>query len=260
MADQSQGRAVFTAVVLLLIVLPTAGLAQDRDFASGIRVGLGYEQFSQTLSWDDLGTKRTSDLESQMLTLVLAVRPGPRLFLSGVVGYASSDFGGLRFRRLPFSVEIESSGMSGLLLGGDASVGLIRIGGLEMGIAGQYVAFFGATRTLELPGLAVSGEAETHPSWTRAVAGPVLSFGRSGFRPFLFPNIRYFEGRFRLSETISDLKGEENKDLKGKGLFGLTGGVEVVLGARFTLRAEAGVYPHKEGTDISVRIRTMMGL
>jgi hypothetical protein len=89
-------------------------------------------------------------------------------------------------------------------------------------------------------------------------AGPVVSFGRSSsFKPYIYPNFRYFKGKYEFSETVENLKGEEKKDITGQGQFGLAAGAEMALSEKFSLRAEAGLYPHKDGNDYAVNIKTL---
>jgi len=245
--------------VVFLLAFPVLGMAQDKDSGSGFKPGLGYEYFSQTIGWDDLGTERTSNLRSGLFTLVLGYKAGPGLSLAGIVGYSSSNFGGLVFRHLPFSIEIQTGGTDGILLGGELTAMFFGSKGFRLGVIGQYLAYFSSAKTFDLPGLAVSGDAEAQPSWTRVVAGPIISFGRSGIRPYLYPNVRHLKGKFRLREEIQSLKGEENKTLTGRGLFGLAAGAEMSLSEKFSLRAEAGISPHKDGNDFTVNLRTVFG-
>jgi hypothetical protein len=221
---------------------------------------VGLEYFSQTIAWDDLGQERTSDMTSVLASMVLRFQIRPGFSLAAITGYSSSTFDGMVFRHLPFSTVIRSGGMNGLLLGGEFSAAVLPGKSFGLGAFGQVLAYFGTARTSDLAGLAVSGEVESQPNWMRVTAGPVLSYGRSpGFRPYLYPNVRYLKGEFKLSETVQNLKAEETKDITGRGLFGLLAGAEMALSVKFSLRAEAGLYPHKDGNDYTVSVRTLFG-
>jgi len=251
-------RLAFFLGFLSSLVPPAASGIPERPSPSGFQLGLGFEHFSQTIGWNDLETERTSELTSTLATLALGYKVRPGFYLAAILGYTSSNCDGLVFRHLPFSTVIESGGTDGALLGGELSIALFRGRMIGLDAFGQIIAFFGSTRTAEISGLAVSGKSEAKPSWLRATAGPVISFGRSpGFRPYIYPNIRYFKGMYEFSEKVESLEGEEKKDLTGRGQFGLSGGAEMALSEKFSLRAEAGLYPHKDGNDFAVNIKML---
>jgi hypothetical protein len=247
-------------VFLLTLAVPALSQMPDRPSPSGFRLGLGFEYFSQTISWNDLDTERTSEMTSALASLILGYKAGPGFYLAAIVGYSSSNFDGLIFRHVPFSREIGSGGMSGALLGGELSASIIRGRMIGLEAFGQALAYFGVARTSELAGLAVSGDAESKPSWMRVTAGPVIRFGRStGFRPYIYPNLRYLKGKYEFSETIQNLKGQEKKDLTGQGQFGLSAGADMILSEPLSLRAEAGLYPRSDGNDFTVNIKMQFG-
>ncbi len=248
----------FFSVFLSALVPPAVSQMPDRPSPSGFQLGLGFEHFSQTIAWNDLDTERTSELTSVLASLVLGYKIRPGFYLAAIVGYSSSNFDGLIFRRLPFSTVIAGGGMSGPLLGGELSAAIFQGRNIGLDAFGQIIAFFGETRTSEIGGLAVTGKGEAKPSWMRATAGPIIRFGRTaGFKPYIYPNFRYFKGKYEFSETVESLKGEEKKDLTGQGQFGLSGGAEMALSEKFSLRAEAGLYPHKDGNDYAVNIKML---
>jgi len=248
----------FFSVFISALVPPAVSRMPDRPSPSGFQLGLGFEYFSQTIAWDDLDTERTSELTSVLASLVLGYKIRPGFYLAAIVGYSSSNFDGLIFRHLPFSTVIASGGTNGSLLGGELSAALFRGRMIGLDAFGQVIAFLGAARTSELAGLAVSGNSEGKPSWMRVTAGPVISFGHSpSFKPYIYPNLRYLKGKYEFSETVQSLKGEEKKDITGQGQFGLSAGAEMVLSEKFSLRAEAGLYPHGDGNDYAVNIKTL---
>jgi len=248
----------FYLVIFYALVPPAPSQVPDPLSPSGFQLELGFEHFSQTIAWDDLDSERTSKLTSELASLVLGYRIRPGFYLAAIVGFSSSNFDGLTFRHLPFSAVIESGGTTGSLLGGQLSAAIFRGRAVGLDAFGQVIAFFGETSTSEIAGLAVSGKSEAKPSWVRATAGPVIRFGRSpGFKPYIYPNFRYFKGKYEFSETVESLKGEEKKDLTGQGQFGLSGGAEMALSKKFSLRAEAGIYPHKDGNDYAMSVKML---
>jgi hypothetical protein len=240
-------------VFILALGLTAAGAAQYRDSSpSAFKTGLRFEYFSQTIAWDNRGAELTSDLTSILASLVLEYEAGPGFSLAALVGYSSSDYKDLVFRNLPFSIALGGGGVGGLLLGGEVKATLLSGGSFGLDIKGQFIASQGAAKKWDIPGLAVEGTVEGKPVWMRAVAGPVFTFGRSGnFRPFLYPNVRYLWGTFELKETVQDLSGNEKKDIKGRGLAGISAGADSLISPKLLLRVEAGLYPHSDGTDYS---------
>jgi hypothetical protein len=240
-------------VLILALGLTASATAQYRESSpSAFNTGVRFEYFSQTIAWDDRGAELTSDLTSILASLVLEYQVGPGFSLAALVGYSSSDYKGLVFRQLPFSIALEGGGVGGVLLGGEVKAALLSGGSFELDISGQLIASVGASKKWNIPDLAVDGTAEGKPVWLRAVAGPVFTFGRSqSFRPYLYPNIRYLWGTFELKETVQDLSGTEKKDIKGRGLAGISAGADSLLSQKILLQIEAGIYPHSDGTDYS---------
>ncbi len=243
----------YALVLILALGLTAAAAAQYRDSApSAFSTGVRFEYFSQTIAWDDQGGELTSDLTSILASLVFEYQVGPSFSLAALVGYSSSAYKGLVFRQLPLSIALEGGGVGGILLGGEVKAALLSGGSFGLDISGQLMASLGASKKWDIPDLAVEGTAEGKPVWLRAVAGPVFTFGRSqSFRPYLYPNVRYLWGTFELKETIQDLTGTEKKDIKGRGLAGISAGADSLLSQKILLRIEAGLYPHSDGADYS---------
>jgi hypothetical protein len=150
--------------------------------------------------------------------------------------------------------------MNGPLLGGELSASIFPGRAIGLDAFGQVLAYFGAAQTSKLAELSVSGEAESKPSWMRLTAGPVIRFGRSAsFQPYIYPNFHYLKGKYELNETVQNLKGQEKKDISGQGQIGLAAGALMALSEKFSLRAEGGIYPHKDGNDYAVNVRMQFG-
>jgi hypothetical protein len=240
-------------VLILTFGLTAPAAAQFRDsLPSALKAGLRVEYFSQTIAWDDRSAESTSKLTAILASLVLEYEVGPGFSLAALVGYSSSDYQDLVFRNLPFSIAFGGGGIGGLLLGGEVKAALLSGGSFGLDISGQFLASQGTAKKWDIPGLAVEGTAEGKPVWMRAIAGPVFTFGRSpNFRPYLYPNVRYLWGTFELKQTIEDLSGTEKKDIKGRGLAGISAGADSQISPKLFLRLEGGLYPRSGGADFS---------
>ncbi|OGD17904.1 MAG: hypothetical protein A2W03_17910 [Candidatus Aminicenantes bacterium RBG_16_63_16] len=248
-------------VIAVIIVLAAAAAAAQPNTerpGSGMRLGLRVDYFSQAVSWEDTGGESTSDLNSALAAAVLQFRFGRDSEASFFVGYGASDINGLTFRALPFSVDYQAGAGGGLALGTEFDFALAAGRRARVGLQGDVTAFLGSSRKWDIPGLAVAGSLEGKPTWVRARVGPVLAFGsETQIRPYLFPFFHYVWGNFEMSEAIESLSGKEKKDLRGKSLFGVAGGLDIPLSPGVKLRAEAGVYPRSGGAGYSATLATM---
>jgi hypothetical protein len=252
-----------TLVLALFVAFGPAAFGQYRPSAGALsfRPGLELTYGSRTVGWTENDQEMTTRMTSLQAGLVLEYEVQPGFVLAGRVGYTSTSFDGLTFRRLPLSIELEAGGMSGLLLGIDVEKALFAGETTSVDIVGQFLASLGFNKKWDIPGLAVEGSVQGKPTWMKASFGPVLAYkGWDGITPFLYPRLDYIWGKFNLEETILDLQGSEQKDLKGKALFGLGLGADIDLSTRFRLRGEAALYPREGGTDYSFTVRTLFGL
>jgi hypothetical protein len=203
----------------------------------------------------------TSKMSFWLAGFVLEYRLQPGFAVAARVGYTSTSFEGLAFRRLPLSVELEAGGMSGLLLGAEVEKSLYSRESYSLDIVGQFLASLGFNKKWAIPGLAVEGSVQGKPTWMRASLGPVLTYrGWAGVVPFLYPRFDYLWGKFKLDENIQELQGSEEKDVKGKAKFGIGLGADFQISTRLHLRGEAALYPRGGGTDYSFMVRTLFAL
>jgi hypothetical protein len=250
-------------VLVLFVAFGPAAFGQVRPSAgtSSFRPGLELAYGSRTIGWTEDDQEVTAKMTSLLASLVLEYEVQPGFMLAARVGYTSTSFDGLAFRRLPLSIELEAGGISGLLLGIDAEKCLLAGETYSLDIAGQFLASLGFSKKWDIPGLAVEGSVQGKPTWMRASFGPILAYrGWEGITPFLYPRLDYIWGKFKLEETILELQGSEQKDLTGKALFGLGLGADIELSTRFRLRGEAALYPREGGTDYSFSVRTLFAL
>jgi hypothetical protein len=246
-------------LILFLIFTPAAfGQARPPAEGSSFHPGIELEYGSRTVGWTEDDQEATSKMTAFLASFVLEYRIQPGFVLAVRIGYASTSFEGLVFRRLPLSIELETGGMSGLLLGGDVKKSLVAGEAYSLDIVGQFFASLGFSKKWDIPGLAVEGSVQGRPTWMRASFGPVLAFkGWQGITPFLYPRFDCVWGQYKLEETIQELQGTEQKDIKGKGKFGIGLGADLDLLAGLSLRGEASLYPRGGGTDYSFMVRTI---
>ena len=250
-------------VTMSLVLAPPViiGQAGPESGSSGFHAGLSLGYLSRSLNSDDEEQEASPKMTSLFAALCLEYQFQPGFTLAVSVGYSATNFDRLIFRGLPFSVEIEadSGRVGGLLLGAEVQKSLFAGGAFAVDIRGQFLASFGFGKDWSLPGLAVEGSAKGTPAWMKASVGPVLAYrAGEGVSPFLNPRFDYLWGSFKFKETVQDLKGNEKKDIRGKGVFAVGLGSDFDLTASLRFRAEAGLYPHGDGTDFSFTIRTLL--
>jgi hypothetical protein len=247
-------------VVLFSLTPPAVGQARPDTGSSGFRAGLSLGYLSRTLDSNEEVQDVIPKMTSLLAGLILEYELQPGFSLSAHVGYSLSTFDGLVFRRLPYSLEIDadSGSMGGILLGAEVEKSVLGGTAFGVDIRGQFFASLGLNKEWKIPGLAVDGSAKGKPIWMKASAGPVLTYrGWEGVTPFLYPRFDYLWGSFELAQTVQDLKGDEKKDVKGKGQFGLGLGADFELSSWLRFRGEAGLYPRRGGTDYSFVIQTL---
>jgi len=249
------------SVVLFAATPPAFGQARPSSGSSGFRAGLSFGYLSRTLDLNEEVQDVIPKMTSLLASLVLEYEFRPGFSLSAHVGYSSSTFDGLTFRRLPYSLEIDtdSGSMGGILLGAEVEKSVLGGAAFGVDIRGQFFASLGLNKEWKIPGLAVEGSAKGKPIWMKASVGPVLTYqGWEGITPFLYPRFDYLWGNFELGQTVQDLKGNEKKDIKGKSQFCLGLGADFELSASLRFRGEAGLYPRRGGIDYSFTIQTLL--
>jgi len=246
-------------LVLVLFTVPLA-MAQTRpktSSSSHFQPGLRFDYFSRTVSWSNDET--TSELTSFIGSLVLGIEFRPGFSLAAILGYSSSAFDSVTFSQLPISVDFEGGGISSYVLGGEINARLLSGPTFGIDIVGQFLAYLGANKKWDVPGLAVSGTVEGQQTWMRASIGPQLIYREwKDFSPYIYPSFDYVWGTFTMKETIQTLSGEEKKELRGKGLFGVALGVNIDVSANIQIKGEAGVYPYQGGVDYSAMVKALI--
>jgi hypothetical protein len=234
--------------------IPSPALAQEAGSKLHLSPGFSLEYFSRTISWDpDPKTKEdqyTSRLKALtgIFELGYELRKGSTVSL--LAGYSLSDFNGLVFRQVPFSIDYEAGNIGGFLLGAEVHQGLIASGYFEMEALAQFVFYFGTTKNFEVTTLNTDGTLDAKPDyWMRAQIGPAFSYrGFEYFSPFLSVTFNKLWGKFSMTETIGDLTGTEEKKLSAKSVVGVSLGTVFETSSNFSLRAEGTLFPFHKGT------------
>ncbi len=249
--------AIILSLILNLTYLSFAQAETEEARPSiNLKPALGFEFFSRTVGWDGDDEKTyTSKLQSLLFTINLEFEIQEGLFLGLLLGYSSSNYDGMTFRELPFSVELDVGGIGGYLFGGGIKKTFISQRNFEIGLVGQFAFCLGVKNEWEIGDLNVSGKVEGNPTWMRAVAGPILIYQRLNyFYPYLFLSFNYLWGTFEMDETIQALKGNEKKKFSAEALFGISLGAIYELTDTFSLKGEASVFPYLEGVDFGFMI------
>lgn len=232
---------------LLAVVLlgPPPGRAQDVEPGPRMKLGLGLEYFSRTLAWD--GDTRTSVMTAALGCLRLEYELQKGFSLAAFLGYGFSNFNGLVFRGLPFSLDYEAGAAGGFLGGLEAEKSLFKAGDFEIGIQAQYVLSLGGTKSLTIADLNQAGTAEGKATWMRVQAGPVVRYtGYQDLTPYLALSYDRLWGTYTMNETVLELTGAEDKAIAGAGSIGAALGILYDPFPNFNLKGEITALPYKK--------------
>jgi hypothetical protein len=248
------------SILLLTVFFSLTQLAsgQFRLESQSLNLGLRTEYFSRTLSSEVEG--ETPRLKAYLVNLALRYDLRAGFSAAILLGYASSNYQELFFRQLPFSIDFEGSGISGLVAGAEIEKNLLSRNSFEVDVLGQFMACLGIKKEFDIPDLVVPGSIEASPSWMRAAVGPVFVLtGWEGMRPYIYPCYNYLWGTFSMDQTVQSLEGTEKKKIKAKSQFGVLFGAGLEISDKFELKAEAGFYPRQGGSDYSVMLQALFG-
>lgn len=244
--------------VLCFVVLgvalfrPAPIQAQEPGQSIHIKSSLGVEYFSRTIVWDE--GLYSSKLKAAIGVLRAELELQKGFTIGAFAGYTLSNFNGLVFRQLPFSIDYEAGNIGGLLWGADVDTILFVVGDYEIGATAQFAMSLRSTAEFEILSLNQKGDLVAKRKWNRVLGGPVIRYtGYEDFTPFLSIAYNRLWGTFALSETIVDLEGTEEKTITGKGIVGITVGTVYEPSALFKLKAEVTALPYTKiggGLDV----------
>ena len=247
----------FYIVIFLSLILVSASEAQFREDppsqGMSIKPGIGFEAFSRTITWDDGETE--SKLKSNIFTLNAKFDMEYGFSFSLFLGYAFSSYNAMIFRELPVSVELDIGRIQGFIFGGEIKKDLLSIESLDVGAQAQFAYYLGKREEWDIPGLAVEGTVSGKPRWMRVTIGPLLTYrGLNSIHPYIYLAYNKFWGTFKMDQTIEDLKGNEEKKIKGKDEFSFSLGAIYELIKALQIRVEANFMSN---LDLGATIRIM---
>jgi hypothetical protein len=233
------------SLLALVLLGPVSGRAQDVESGPRIKLGLGLEYFSRTLAWDS-GT-RSSVMTAALGCLRLEYEIQKGFTLAAFLGYGFSNFNGLVFRGLPFSLDYEAGAGGGFLGGVEAEKSLFSAGDFEIGIQAQYVLSLGGTKSLTIDELNQAGTAGGQATWMRVQAGPMIRYlGYQDLTPYLTITYNRLWGTYTMNETVLELVGTEEKKIASAGNFGAAFGILYEPFPNFSLKGEVAAVPYSK--------------
>lgn len=224
-----------------------------------LRPEIGFEYFNRTISWDG------EDIESSLKSYIFTFNANFEIqngFWAGVIlGYSLSNFDDLLFRKIPFSVELQTGSAGGFLFGGQLTKNFINSQSFEIDVMGQFVYYLGAEEEWEIPGLNVNGTAKGKPNWLRGIIGLNLKYTEFDyFKPYLLLSYNRLQGTYSMKQTIQELTGSEEKKITGKSKFSTAVGIVYDLSQAFNIKAEVIVMPYSGGVDLGFMIGAFYSL
>jgi hypothetical protein len=251
MMERTKSFPTLTALSLaaaLLLAVPSRVLAEEPT--PGLKAGLGVEYLSRTISWDE--DAHASRFDSLLFTFQAEVEAYRGVVVEVQAGYALSNFNGLVFRALPFSVDYQAGYMGGVFMGGGLKARLVPSPNFEVELEAALDACLSFPHNWPIEELAVAGTLEGKSSWLRISAGPVLWYKGLPYYVYPYLKVQYSRlwGTFTMTETIETLEGTENKKITGSGPVSLSLGILSEVSKVMGLRAEVTVLPRRGGVDI----------
>lgn len=246
------------SVLLILFFLSHMSFAQrpqetnsnQRDI---VKIGLNAEYFNLTIGWDE--ELNTSKLKSYLFNTNTGIYIFDGFSIHLILGYSLSNFDDLIFRQLPFSVELGTGEIEGLLVGSEVNKRLFYLSGYEISLHGQFIYYYGFNNEWELPDLNVDGTVVGSPTWTRVQIGPKIRYeGLNNVYPFISAIYRKLWGVFTVDQNIQDLSGIEEKKITGKSNFTFSAGSEFKVASNFFVNGALSVMPYKGGVDLGGKI------
>lgn len=236
------------ALLAALVLIP-AGLRAQNDVPAGIHMkpGLNFEYLTRTLSWDNDAYMSTLVMPIGSISLDFEIMRG---FTVGIIGgYALSNFNGLVFRQLPFSLDYEAGAINGVVLGAQIQKSLAVLGFWEITADAQFLASLGSTQVFSIDQLNTSGQFDAKGTWMHVQIGPTVIYrGFELFSPFIGAAFDKLWGTFTVNETIGNLSGSEAKSVSSKGAMAVNIGTLYEPSPNFSLRIAGTFVPYSKGT------------
>lgn len=223
---------------------PLSAAPPESDRPFHLQAGAGAEYFVRSLAWDDDTGASTLAAGLGLARIGVAFAGGPTLSI--LAGFSLSDWNGLVFRELPFSVEYRAGAAGGPVLGAEAEIPLLATGAWDISAGGGILFALGSAKTWTLSGLNTDGSLDGKGRWTRIRFGPTAVYrGFETFSPFASVYYDGLWGTFTMNEDIGILSGTEKKKVRGQGVFGASLGLLVEPSPAVRLKAEGSLLPYQ---------------
>lgn len=254
-------KKIYILAIIMLLAFPCLSSAQGEKEAliqsKSIQLGFGLEYFSNTISWDE--DKYSSKIKSLFLTLNTEFEFQEGLHVNASFGYSFSNYKGVQFRELPFSLEIGKNTIEGYLLGGEIRKSLAYSEELEIDGLGQLFLYLGSKEVWRIQELAVPGSAQGKPSWVRVTIGPIFTYkGFESLTPYLYLCFHKLWGTFTMDETVQELAGYEEQKFSSKSSFCTSLGGIYKITEVLSINAEASFMPYRGGVDLGLLIKALL--
>ncbi|MBD3413728.1 MAG: hypothetical protein GF421_04755 [Candidatus Aminicenantes bacterium] len=244
-------------IIILLITSPSLSATQfyQQGFSvEQIRLGLDAEFFDRMITWDE-DQSETSSLRSYLFSLSLGYEILEGTSVTAVLGYSLSNFDDMIFNKLPFSLELNTGHIDGIVFGGKALIEIINLADFTLSARGQFIYYLGFEEQWDIPGLNVEGTANGNPSWARLTAGPKISFHATPYlRPYVTVNYDRLWGKFKMTETIEELTGEQEIKIESQSYFNFSIGTLYEIIDRLDLKAEATLLPLEDQIGLGIAV------
>lgn len=229
---------------------PREGFFQNMTIAPALRG----EYFGLTLAWEKKA--HSSKFKSYLFTLDTELQMFEGFSFHLLFGYSLSNFDGLVFRKLPFSVELDVGYLGGLVLGAEIDKKLIHFPDYELNIFGQIIYSFRFWKnTWEVAHLHVDGTVTGSPCWFRAQIGPVIRYlGFDYLSPYISIMYGKLWGKFRMEQEIQDLTGLEKQKVVSLSDFTFLIGTLYELTDQLLVTGEVTLFPYKDGINVGATL------
>lgn len=257
-------------IILLSLLISRFSFAQTPEESifkdTSVKIGLGFEFFNRSMDTFTLNSDNNSwdkdedgiNLKSHFFTFTAEFKIQEGLSATAILGYAFSNLDSTIFRKLPFSVEMEVGQIKGLLIGGEIRKSLFYIRDFETEALGQFIYYMGTQQEWEIPGLSADGTVEGTPSWMRASIGPVFTYRAFDyFFPYFSVSYNKLWGKYKMDQTVQDLKGSEDKKISGKSVISITLGAIYEFTDALSIKGEASFIPSKSNVDLGIQFKVM---
>lgn len=256
------------SMVLAFFLITSSSYAQFQEevWRMSFRPSIGFEYFQRDMNlstYDTEEKKWTGDdadtkLKAYFVTLSLGLELQEGFSLTPILGYCVSDQGAITYRRLPFSIELDVGGISGILFGVEMEKRLLTYGDIDIIAFGQFFYYAGNKKEWNIPGLDVEGTIEGRPYWLRGTIGPAFAYqGFDYFSPYLRVSYNRLWGKFKLEQKIEDLEKDEEKKLVGKSKISLSLGAVYEFTDVFHVLGEVNLMPHRDGVDLGLVVKAI---